>query len=99
MIHNEIISSKNLPDEYHQTIISLISDMFDSLHELSGKDEYGDPRLFLNALLIVHAEFLAVLIYSMRGEIDANEYVKNEMDGFLKNFDNIYKEYLARGGS
>jgi hypothetical protein len=97
MIHNEIISSKNIPDEYHHRVVKLVEEMFDGLCILAEKEEYRDPRLFLNSLLMVHAEMLAVLMYSLRDVIDKEEYLNAEIDGFLKNFRNIYKEYEERG--
>jgi hypothetical protein len=97
MIHNEIISSKNIPDEYHHRVVKLVEEMFECLCILAEREEYRDPRLFLNSLLLVHAEMLAVLMYSARDEIDMEEYLSAEMDGFLKNFRNIYKEYEEKG--
>lgn len=93
MIHNEIITSKDVPDDYHQALNNLLIDMFDSLHILSGNPEYGDGRLFLSALSIVHAEFLAVLMHSLEGKIERKEYLKNEMAGFLKNFELISRRW------
>jgi hypothetical protein len=96
MIHSEIMSSKDVPDEYHQIMNDLLLDMFDALHVLSANPKYGDGRLFLSVLSLVHAEFLAVLMHTIKEDFDPEKYVNNELLVFVKNLELICKRYAEK---
>ena len=97
MIHNEIISSKDLPDEYHQQFSNLTYEIADALERISTNKEYKDPRLFLSALSYVYSSMLALLMVEMGDSINPDKYCTKELEVVIKNVENLYMKYKTPG--
>ncbi len=87
MIHNEMMSSKDMPDELHQVFITLVDEITQTMSDLGERNEGVGGRMFLSALCVVHAGMLAILMEKLGDKINREEYLSTELLAFVKNID------------
>lgn len=86
MIKNEIFSSKDIPDEQHEEFINFYDDILEALTDVALKHHSKDDRIFLSALTLVHAGFLAIMVNELEGQIDEVDYLAKDIEVFRLNF-------------
>ena len=97
MIENDIISSKDLPDEYHQQFFNLTHEISEALEKISANKEYKDPRLFLSAMSYTYASLLAIFMRDLGESIDPDKYLVRELEVIVKNVEGIFMKYKTPG--
>lgn len=97
MIHNEMFSTNDLPDELHHVYFNLVNEIRDALYKIGMKKEYEDSRLFISALSFVHAAMLSGLIHQLGDDIDIEEYLRKEMEVLFKNIFVWLEKYKTPG--
>lgn len=93
MIRNEIVSSNDVPDEYHQHFSELTDEIIELLAKVAEKA--ADPRIFLSAVSLSYSGLLAILLEQIEDVINREEYLKTEMEVFLKNVE-VYTQKLKK---
>lgn len=95
MIRNDIISSRDMPDEFHQRFADLTDEIIDALTKVAESHGPEDGRMFLGALNLAYAGMLAVLMDGLGDQINREDYLETELQVFVRNFQG-YEERLKK---
>lgn len=95
MIRNDIISSRDMPDEFHQKFADLTDEVIDALTKVAESHGPEDGRMFLGAINLAYAGMLAVFMESMGETIEREDYLERELEVFIRNFQG-YEERIKK---